>query len=468
MQGMYKALPVGEYIDAGGRIIPLNKAEGVSNWLENLRKGKLEAAVPTSQKELIAKVGWVFAALDKRRRTLLEVPTYWEVGGAVAEQFPFPFDWRMFAKATDTALQATGNAYWFKERNLTSFELIGFELCNPLTTIPLETSWAKDANGRWGFRQYQVQRRFGDIQIVPAEDIVHFKEVAWDQHKGDFVAGEAASLAAQILYGLNSTADTFYDLNGMQVLHIKVSPHSAEAKDESKLKQLERRFAAILNPSKANRGNRTIATDNQIEVAPIKISLSDIVNDALTDQEIDAILAAHDVPMGIGRSRASTNATAENDKKNFVLSMASRLKDIAEVLERDPDVAKLKLKLVVKEREHLIFRADDKLTAEAFMAFVQGGMTVEAAAHTVGIRAKDYPDDMILFAPPKPAVSVAPAVPAPPVAAEEEETADEALGVAKEQETKALRKWRRKYPERDTGEFVARFLTAEEVASVSL
>ncbi|MDA0244699.1 MAG: phage portal protein [Chloroflexi bacterium] len=466
---MYKALPVGEYIDVGGRVIPLNKAEGASNWLENLRKGKLTAAVPTTQQELIAKVGWVYAALDKRRRTLLEVPTYWEVDGAIAEEFPFAFDWRMFAKATDIALQATGNAYWFKERNLLNFELIGFELCNPLTTIPLETSWTKKADGRWGFTQYQIQRRFGDIQIVPAEDIIHFKEVAWDQHKGDFIAGEAASLAAQILYGLNSTADTFYDLNGMQVLHVKVSPQSRYAADEGKLKELERRLAAIFNPTKANRGNRTIATDNQVEVTPIKMSLTDIVSDSLTDQEIDAILAAHDVPIGIGRSRAATNATAEGDKKNFVLSLASRLKDIAEVLERDPDIAKLKLKLVVKEREHLIFRADDKLTAEAFLTFVNGGFTPEAAAHTVGIRAKDYPDDMVLFTP-KPAVSVAPAVPAlpaPPVAAEEE-TADEAMGVAKEQETKALRKWRRKYPERELGEFVARFLTAEEVASVSL
>jgi hypothetical protein len=452
----FSHLPPGQYIARAGVIVPV-KADTTWDELLGLSK-KSQNQAPEGVEALVKKVGWVYAALRKRAVRLLEIPVTWEVNGTTTEKLPIALRQRKLFKLTDTALQATSNAYWLKERNNRT-KLIGVNWLNPLHTRPHEMSWAEGNDGRWRYHTYEhTPPHGGSVVYIPYADVIHFTESNFAWEMGDGSAAEATSLAAQILFGINATADNIYDLNGLPVLHITVPAHRSGDTDD--MTKLEKAFARIFNPTKGEKGRRTVATSDEVKVVPISMKPSELISQGLTRDQVEAILAAHDVPISQLLSSAANFATAENDNRGFVGSLASRLRDIGEELSYDPDFSALGITLNVQEDEHPALRQDVGENARAFVLFRQGGFTKIAAASLVGIKDTDFGKEVQIFEPdPEPSQ--------PEAATAEEEGDGEAVAIAKTGEQKAFRKWRRKNPAAELSEFVPKFLSAEELEALN-
>lgn len=366
-------LQPGLYIKYGNSLKTITMADVWGN-------ASTTSMAPNDVETLAAKVGWVFTALSKRRNRIAEIPYSWSGQARPPRAFTrlhFPD----MAARIDTALQLHGIAYYLKLRNIYR-NVIALRWLDPLTITPDYQS----AIVPYGVTRY---KRSNGVEYN-AEDLLVFKLPGMRELKPAIAASAATSLAAQILFGINSTTDNIFDNNAIPPIILYV-PHTTSDVEKNRLRRF---FDRILNPRlKGGRGHRIIPVSKDISFQALQIDFNKLGLANLERSQIDVILAAHDVPPSEIFANAANYASSVNDTRRFVTTMGNRMSMIASVINQQPD---WDATLQIQTGKHWALRRDEIDAAGAFVNYLHG-FTPQAAAYLLGITAQDFPTGMQVF-----------------------------------------------------------------------
>ena len=448
----YDGLEPGLYLQQGTQITALKSRSRLGypiSWEEFAHQVDTLRGY-TSAETLAAEVAWVYIAISKRRQQILEIPYRWELNGDEVEGItPFGMLSTELLQQTDEGMQLYSSAFWHKQR--VGGRVVRVKWLDPCTMEPdIETATAKDGVTRFW-------RTIGSQRIaMPASDVVWFKIPGQRELMPGTAAGDATALAATILHGLDETDNTLYKNNGLPAMLVRVPSVTPEPERD----KVKRAFQRLFN-SGGGRSVRVQPVGADVTVEPLSFKPVDMSSGPLEQSKIKAILGAHGVPESIALSGAANLATSLEDRRQFVSTLGSRLKYVAEVLNADPDYQTARWVMVVRVEEHIAMQADEVKRSGAFVNFLQG-FEVEAAAFLCGITVDDFPEDMVdIFKKPQPV----PAALARAASGDEptedddggaEDSAEEAA------EEKSYRRWLRKRDNPNPADFVAKYLTTEE------
>ena len=368
-----KNLQPGYYLQQGDNLKMLN-----SPYLSSILG---ESTAPTNPETLAAAVAWVFIALEKRRGQIEEIPHQWRQGDKDLDEAPI--DEALFARI-DTALQLYNKAYLLKARSGNRVEYVRW--LDPAEVTPdLET-----AQIPYGVRQYRYGTRF-----ISADDIIDFSTLGMRELIAAPAPAAATSLAAQVLFGMDSTQDSIFDNNALPISLVIVK--DAMTIDESDKGRLRSWWSRVTNPKKRGaygEGNRVEVMGGNIEIQQLSLAPEDLAFDAIGPEKRLAILAAHSVPESIATSNAANFATAQIEKASFVMTMGQRLQKIANVLNKDADFVRGGYTLHVNTNQHPAMKRDEQAASVAMMNYVTAGLTPEAAFYlTIGYAENIFPED---------------------------------------------------------------------------
>lgn len=404
-------LQPGLYLQQGTAIKALEGA--LDAWRENAASN---GYAPTAPETLAACVPWVFVAIERRKQRLAEIPFQWRRGEDDLETLPLTFNTLDIMPRLDEALQLYKRAYLFKQRGGRGL-LAGLRWFDPLSMTPDYRTADVNAGGvQWYWRQTNYKR-----DRVPAEDLLVFEMQGMRELGPGTPAGQATSLAAQILYGIQQTADTVFDNNALPVMLIEVPRETSDGD----VKGLEGMFGRLFNPkTKGTKEYRSkaIKRDSQgngIKVTPLSVKPSELAMTPLSALAMNQILASHFVPQSEALSDASNRSVSENDSRRFTETMGARAKWLAGVINADVDIQKLGLVLEYYPEQHGSMSVSETTMADTFTKLLQG-LTPEAAGYIAGIKVEDFPDDMQARGVFKTASPV-PAEPAPVVVEDKED-----------------------------------------------
>ena len=155
-------------------------------------------------------------------------------------------------------------------------------------------------------------------------------------------------MAAGILHGIDQTAATLYKNNALPVMLV-IIPRESGKKDRLDIQNMFRR---VFNGGKGTSELRTAAVLEGVSVTPLSYAPKDLDQSPLTENQVDAILAAHGVPKSIALSNAANYATAIADTRSFVATVGGRFEYIAEVINGDAAFISVSFMLKVKVSEH--------------------------------------------------------------------------------------------------------------------
>ena len=333
-----------------------------------------------SAEQLAASVGWVFIAINKRRKTILEIPVSWEKDGDGVESVPFVFKTKELIYRLDPAMQLMNAGYFLKLRSGRRF--VGVRWLDPAAVEPDDSTLTSEGYGR-----YWYSTKAGR-QPIPAEDIIRFIDPMFREHDPGISAGQASSLAAQILLGMAETSDTFYDTNGLPVIAVIVPSGTSDTDKEITRSAFER----IFQRQRSRKGNKTIGLREGTEIKTISFAPKDLAMSELDISKRQEILLAHEVPPAIVYSDVNTNQ-ASDKMQQFIGSLGTRLEMICETINNDPDIKATGFELVPKIEQHWSMKTDEALRALAVTRFATI-MHPEAAAYLMGITREQFPEDM--------------------------------------------------------------------------
>ena len=377
----YSELKPGLYLQRGERIKSLDTTErGLASLLMGRTANDLE--------KLMAGVGWVFIALNERRKGLggLYPLGEWMQGDTKLDGFPFAFHWQTVFDRVDAALQTTGEAFLLKQRR--GRTLIGIRWLDP-DAIQTDERDIEVVPGGVQYRRYWYTNGIGQRESIPAEDIIHFTLYGRDDTGPGPTAGIATQLAANILYGLGETFSTLFDNNALPVVLVYV-PMGTSDPD---VKAVEGRIQRLFNRRRGTRENRVAGMREGVTVTPLPVNFNDLQAQSLEDSQIRQILTAHDVPYELVANVANF-AVAGDRRRGFTEAMGQRLESIARVFCDDPEIATLRLSYDTNVEKHWSMKGDEAAAAAAVLAYVQSGFTPWAAAYLMGIAEDQFPEDI--------------------------------------------------------------------------
>lgn len=368
--------------------------KGLEVALEAWRSNEYSHA-PEGAESLASSVAWVFVALERRKQRLSEIPFVWRETGEDVARMPFSFATRDLVPRIDEALQLYKVAYLLKQRNMRG-EMIGVRWLDPMTIKPKLES-AVPGQGVTVYKRTGPKAGGGTFNDdIPASDLMVFEIPGMRELGPGTPAGRATSFAAQILYGIQQTADSVYDNNALPAMLINVPADTLE----SDKKTIEQRFRDFFNPrKKGSKDYRVTAVsrptgDRGVEVMPLTIAPKDLAMPELSNDNRDQVLAGHGVPLSEALSNASSRETSNaNDTSRFTIVMGTRFEWLAEKINDDPDVRGLDLELVVMYNRHWSMRYRELAAAQTFSTLLTG-MTPRAAGHMAGIVEDDFPEEI--------------------------------------------------------------------------
>lgn len=378
----YDGLRPGLYLQVGDSIKSLEVA------LQAWRSNEQDTAAPTDPELLAAAVAWVFIALERRKQRISELAFQWRLNEQDLETLPFKFNTHETIPRLDESIQLYKKAFLLKQRGGGN-RLVGLRWLDPTTIEPDYKSWTPDE----GITQYI--RTVKTVKTpIPAEDLIVFIVPGMRELGPGTPAGKATSFAAQILYGIQQTADTVYDNNALPVMLINVPDGTLESDKET----IRQKFENLFNPRrKGTTKHRTTAVtrptgDKGVEVTPLSIKPDDLAMPELSEQYRDAILAGHFVPISEALSNASSRQTSDsNDASRFTAVLGARADWLASVFNADPDLLELGLTLHFMPEKHWSMRVREQFAAQTFAQLLQG-MTPQAAAYVVGFELDQFPE----------------------------------------------------------------------------
>lgn len=371
-------LSPGVHLMQGDRVVKSLSLTDYDSWRAIGYGGGNESA-----ETLLSMVGWVYTAIIYRRNQLGEVPYSWQRNGDDVDAPPVPIPVDVFGRI-DQALQLGSVAYLHKEKN-GSGRTLRLRWLDPAACSPINTTYTEDD---YGFYSYYSED--GSYSVIPREDLIIFRLRGLRERDAMTSASSATALAAQILHGMEATADGFYETNGLPLIAVIVPDTTAT--DE--VKRVERRFGRLFRQRRqAADGNKTVGLRENTDIKVISFAPKDLAMRELEDSKKEAVLVAHEVPPAVVYKDVNL-AEAQEKKRHFVGVMAARLDFIARELNADPDLQRIRVRLDVRIEQHYSMRRDEDKVSQAFVRYKQGGFTPEAAAFIVGITEEDFPEEM--------------------------------------------------------------------------
>lgn len=350
-----------------------------------------------SETTIAATVAWVYAALSFRQEVLGQIEYKWQLGDEDIEEtdLPFAFDTMGYIKRADKAIQMCGNAYLYKQTNaerrrngevVRGGRVVGLRWLDPRQVTPDESSLKNYIDG------YTIYRYNADKEPnkpLPSDKIIRTFIQGLNELDPDGAAAKAYNLAAQIIWGMDSVGNAFYDTNALPLMMISV-PDSAS---QDEINNAQTSFKRIFQRLRDGRGNKVAAMRQGTTVTPLSFAPKDLAQDTLREAEILSILAAMEVPAAL-MYRDVNRAEAEEKYRQFVGVMGSRFNMMAQALNSDPLFKANNLTLNVMVNEHPSMQRDEEKAAITALRFVEVGMTPAAALYKVGIDLSDFPKEI--------------------------------------------------------------------------
>jgi hypothetical protein len=309
--------------------------------------------------QLLASVAWVFVAMSYRRNMINEIAVTWERNGTEVETPPLVFDTQNTLPRIDESLELRAQAYLLKQRQNGAF--LGLRWLDPAAVKPIKQSLTVD-----GYQTYWYQSKNGRV-AVPAEDLIRFMISGQREHDPAPSASTASSLASQILLGMDSTADTFYDTNGLPVVAVVVP----DGTSQPVLEQTQSQFKRIFSRFRSSDGNKTIGLREGTDIKTISFAPKDLAMADLEKSKIRAVLLAHGVPPSVVTEDVN-RAEAGFKMLQFVNTMSGRLELIANTINADPDIMRAGVELVVHKERHDVVQTAELEKAQAIAELVGG------------------------------------------------------------------------------------------------
>ena len=396
---------------------------------------------------LAAEVAFLFRAIHLRAGALADVPwaiyraasdvALWESDTAAPPALAQFANIEELLYRTEIALCLSSTAYWFKERN--RVKVLGLRWLDPTSMAP---HWTPQ-----GIDYYVRSANSTTAHLVP-DDVVYI----WNRGLGETEPmpppARAAMHAAQALYNTNAFVRAFFERGAIKATLLTVDGPASPAEREKLKAWWARALAGVRNAFGAEVINAA--------VKPIVIGegIGELSNTALTAEQREDIATALGVPHSLVMSNAANFATADADRKNFYdttiipecSSMARQIN--AQLFEP------LGLRFAWLPEAMNIYQADETQRASAVASYVNAGMPLSVAVRLLGIDLPEGVEPEDLDPEPQPA----PVAPPAPV-----QESDAQAPEGKAIEAAQFRRWLKKKPERDIGDFEAAYLSPVEM-----
>lgn len=395
--------------------------------------------------KLSAVVSWLYRCVDVRAGAVANMP--WEVrrgetvvmaqDGTAPEKMAWLNDLPGLLYRTEAALVLTGQAYWFRERNL--LRTLDVRWLRPDSVRP-----EIDRDGLKGFR-----RAIGGQELaLEVDDVVYFwlPDPFVELGPAERYPGRAALAAAGVLRSMETFLTGYFDRGLVKATLLKYStPVSVE--EGKRVKEWWRRVALGVKNSFASEVVR-----GDFDTLVVGEGLKDLQNTALTAEQRESICTALGVPQSKVTANAANFATAQQDALGFIQdTIAPECRWIAAEINRQL-LGPMGLSLVFMPDSLPIMQEDEAQRAQSLKALVEAGLSLEAALDILGY---DLPDGIelrepVAATPPQLLPFTGQAQPAP-VAADNDGRIDE---------TRRFLRWARKRANPDPEQFESVLLSA--------
>lgn len=342
--------------------------------------------------KLYAVVSWLYRCVDVRAGAVANMPFEIRRGDEVVmthdddapEQLAWLNELPGLLYRTEAALALTGQAYWFRERNLV--RTLAVRWLRPDSVRP-----DIDSDGLKGFRRHVGGR---DIDLT-ADDLVYFwlpdpfVEIGPAEH----YPGRAALSAAGALSSLDRFLTGYFDRGMVKATLLKyTTPLGVE--ESKRVKEWWRRVALGVKNAFAAEVVR-----GDFDTVVVGEGVKDLQNTALTAEQRESVCTALGVPQSKVTANAANYATANQDARSFIQdTIAPECKFLAQVINRQL-LGPMGLTLAFLPESLPIMQEDEAARAGSFKLYRDGGLSIKEAAAILGI---DMPEGL-------PAAPVAPA-----------------------------------------------------------
>jgi len=382
----------------------------------SIRQVKLET--------LAALVPWLYSALVLRSNKISAVP--WRLVDAAGNEVSdeeLPIDMTDFLWRTELGLNLYGAAYWYIQLSKLD-TVMSLRWFDP-SSITIKRSQSK------GLTAFERGLTNGAKEVYPVKDgkatnMLYVWLPGIREVEPGVPTARGAGKPAEVLLNLTIFQDKFFAQGAMPVTLLKI-PAGARKEEIERLDHRFKRFATSVRNA-----FKPVAVRENVEVERLSFQPNELEMTSIAEARCDEVLAALQVPLSLLKGDAANYATAQQEAANFVANVIEpRVKLIERVLNNQL-FADMGWQIVFETAGMAELQNDMAEMSQAFLNFVNGGMTPEGAAAVLGI---ELPEDVDPFT-----ALTMPATPEPETQTEQPQEADIA--------EKDLQRWRRKAKKR--------------------
>lgn len=287
--------------------------------------GAVVSGITPSLYEQFARGAWTYAAMGVRADYIAQIEKSFE---GTEETAVLGLRLRDSVRI-DNAIQLYGWAFYHKERNEAG-QLINLRWLDPGAMIPDQTSAYSGGFRYYHYNPYEIIEGAGEL--VPDWDLLIVRQDGVREALPQASAQGASSLSSQIVLGIAETMDSFYDTNGLPVIAVIVHPET----DPGALEAIRNKLSEIFTFRRPPSGNKTIGIHGDVKIETISFTPNDLQLGELSEVQIEAILAAHQVPAALVHKNIN-RAELESRQAEMVLRMNNRLDLIIDTVNNDED-----------------------------------------------------------------------------------------------------------------------------------
>lgn len=340
--------------------------------------------------KLYGAVAWLFRCVELRAGAVANMP--WEIrkGEQVImtheDEAPDGYEWledlTRLLYQTEAAVALTGQAYWFRERNLMKTLAIRWML--PFSVKPKISA----ADGLTGF----ARTVDGTDWLFEVDDFVYFwlPDPFVELGPAKHFPGKAATDPSTVLAAMAAFLSGYFDRGMIKATLLQFEKELSRDEADRVLAWWNRVVSGIKNAfaSMVMRGDFKAVTIGE--------GVKELQNTELTAEQREDICTAFGVPQSKLTANAANFATKQGDDLSFIQdTIAPECKWIAAVINKQL-LGPMGLRLVFKPDELAIMQEDETQRANSLKMLVEAGMSLEMALAVLGY---DLPEGIELREP---------------------------------------------------------------------
>ena len=448
---------------SGTKSLSLNNAH---LWEHVLGFEDMKNGPGLSAGEAYSAVGWVNRCVHIRAAALSSMP--WGVYSGDTEILAHDYEdftgyeWAetlpLMLYLTESALCLLGHGYWFKNRTRGA-KLESLKWWAASTVEPVYSATAPDGIGAF-------KRRVNNtVQTIDRDNVVYFR-LPNPMH--ETLPGtspvEAALADAGVLYNVAKFASAFFKRGAIKATILTIEGTAQQAERERLKSWWENFMSGIRNAWGSSVVNAA--------VKPVIVGegIGELSNVALTDEKRQGISTTLGIPHSLVMSNAANYATSQQDELNFYnMTVIPESRLIASQLNRQL-FKPLGLRFQWKPQEMTLYQEDEEQRAQSLLNYTNAGMPLHIAAEILGVslpEGMEYADLGAMLAEQQEqrdemARLVAHRTQPTPARDDSTDKMDDSQRI----EARSFRKWLRRNPNKDAGEFVANHLTDAQKSAI--